>query len=110
MALGHDGRGFAVQILSATTSTDTVRHVLDRPAGDFGLQVVAGSTNATVTLAGAVATSSDATLTTLATFTRSSDASGATVFITGKPVAQIGVTLTAGASSGGASAWVSGLS
>lgn len=110
MAHGHDGLGFRAKMLSATTSTaEGTRVVLDRPVSDFGFQVVAGSTNASVTLAGAVASSSDATLTTIATFARSSDASGTTLFVVSKPVTQLAATLTAGASSGGASAWVCGL-
>ena len=109
MSLGHDGKGFSARLLTATTSTDIgTRIVLDRPVSDFGFQVVAASTTATVTLSGSVATSSDATLTTIATFAKSSDASGTTLWITGKPAMQIAATLTAGASSGGASAWVVG--
>lgn len=107
--MGHDGLGFGTKMLSATTSTEIgTRLVLDRPVSDYGFQVVVGSTTATVTLSGSVATSSDATLTTIATFARSSDASGTTLWVTGRPAMQLAATLTAGASSGGASAWVVG--
>lgn len=108
MSIGHNGLGCQTQLLNATTATSTgTRLVLDRPVAKFGLQVVAASTDATVLLKGSVATSSDATLTTVATFARSSDASGATVWVTGKPVSQVAAILTGGASSDGASAWVS---
>ena len=109
MSLGHDGKGFSARMLTATTSTAVgTRVVLDRPVSDFGFQVTAASTDATVTLSGCVATSSDATLTTIATFAKSSDATGTTLWLTGKPVMQIAATLTGGASSAGASAWVVG--
>ena len=108
MPFGHNGLGFQAKLLSATTATSTgTRLVLDRPVSRFGLQVVAASTDATVLLKGSVATSSDATLTTIATFARSSDGSGATVWVVGKPVSQVAAILTGGASSAGASAWVS---
>lgn len=107
--LSHDGLGFGTQLLSATSSTaEGTRIVLDRPLSDFGFQVKAASTDATVTLAASAATSSDATLTTIVTFARSSDATGTTLWVTGKPAMQVAATLTGGASSGGVSAWVTG--
>ena len=103
--IGHDGRGFGLKILATTSTAEGTRVVFDRPVSDFGFQVTVGSTDATVVLAGSVATSSDATLTTMATFAKSSDASGATLWLTGKPVMQVAATLTGGASSA-ASAWI----
>ena len=105
--ISHNGLGAVTQLLSGATSTAVgTRIVLDRPVGQFGFQGLAASTDATVTLSGSVASSSDATLTTITTFAKSSDASGATLWTTGKPVSQFAATVTAGASSGGASAWV----
>lgn len=111
--LSHDGLGFSAQMLSATTSTSVgTRVLLDRPVEYFGLQVVAASCNASISILGSVATSSDATLTTLLSWASSSGGGGSTSgtsvwSTTPQPVRQIAAQLTAGASSGGASAWVS---
>ncbi len=105
--VGKGGGVGPILLLDGSSSTDESEAArLPAPMSNFALQVVAASTDVIVLLQGAVASSSDAIKTTLITFAKSSDATGDTLFTTGKPVSQVSATLTAGGSSGGASAWV----
>jgi len=104
----HSGGLGAVQLLNASTSTgDTGTAELPSPMSNWTLQVVAASTNAQVLMTGSLSTDDDDQVTTLLTFS-STDVSGSLISVTGKPATNVRVLLDAGASSGGASAWVAG--
>lgn len=110
--LGMNGKGGGIgpiKLLDGSSSTDESEGaVFPAPMSNFGFQVSATSTDAIVVLGGAVASSSDATKTALITFDMSSSGTdGGTQFLTGQAVSQVSATITGGASSGGASAWVS---
>jgi hypothetical protein len=97
-----------MKVLDAATATSEsyARYDLQQPMSNWALQVVTGSSDATVLLQGSIASSSDASFATLLTW--SSDTSGVTVYASTSPASSIKAVLDGGASSGGISAWVSG--
>lgn len=95
--------------LSGSSSTgDGTQYVFDYPLTNFGFQVTGASTTLVVLLQGAIPSSSAASFTTLLTWAASSMTSGEAMWGSAKPVTQLKAVLNAGASSGGASAWIVG--
>lgn len=95
-------------LLNGTSSTaEGEPLVLPFPMSQFGFEVVTGSSDAIVTLNASVSSSGAGTKATLVTIDMSSSGvSGTPQFVTGTPVVLLTATLTAGASSGGATARV----
>jgi len=95
-----------ILLLDAATSTGSSNwKKLGGTFGSFALQGVAGSTGAVILLEGRLTEDSTSPVT-LVTFDRTTDPSGTVKFAAGTPVAEVRATLNAGASSGGASAWM----
>ena len=107
---GQGGGVGPIPLLVASTSTDESGTAsFPAPMSRWGFQVSVDSSDAIVVLQGSIASSSDAPKTALITFDLSSDGTdGATQFVVDRPISQVSAVITAGASSGGLSCWVSG--
>ncbi len=107
----REGQGVSMEAFPATSSTGVkTEFSLDRPLKDWSLQVVGASTDIIVTLDLSAQSSSGATFHSRLTFGSSDgDADGDIVSLTNVPANQVRTTFEAGATSGGASAWIVGV-
>ena len=107
---GQGGGVGPIPLIEGSSSTDESGTAsFPAPMSRWGLQVAAASSDVIVVLQGSIASSSAATKTALITFDMSSDGTdGGTQWVADRPVSQVSAVITAGASSGGASCWVSG--
>ena len=108
--LRHTRPGVVFHAIDGSSSTGSgTEYEMDTPLANWSLQAVAASTDTIVTLDLSLQSSSGAAFQTKLTWASSAgQASGDFVTLADTPAIQARGTLDAGASSGGASAWIGG--
>lgn len=96
-----------VQVFDASTDTGEVSVSLEAPCRHFSLQVVTGSTSAVLSLTGHLASSGDSTggITLISWAAATTSGNVLSTESTG-PLSRVNLNFSAGASSGGLSAWL----
>lgn len=103
----HESGAVGVQVFAAATSAGVRSVALEAPCRHFSLQVVTGSTSAVLSLTGHLASSEDSTggITLISWAAATTSGNILSTESTG-PIGRVSLNFSAGASSGGLSAWV----